>query len=101
MNFIEFAQIAGEEKTRKIKDDDYFNSYIADNAQVVDPADLDGITRGAQIAGIEPIDYPFTDGLYIYLKQPTGAIIALLIEADPDDKTGSEYNAIQVTQTTF
>lgn len=39
--------------------------------------------KGSTITGIEPIDYPLTDGLIIYLTDRSGRQLALDIGADP------------------
>ena len=39
---------------------------------------------GSTITGAEPIDYPLTDGLIIYLIGKSGRQLALEIGADPD-----------------
>lgn len=40
--------------------------------------------EGGTITGAEPIDYPLTDGLIIYLTGRSGRQLALEIGADPD-----------------
>lgn len=40
--------------------------------------------EGSTITGAEPIDYPLTDGLIIYLTGRSGRQLALEIGADPD-----------------
>lgn len=48
-------------------------------------ADLDSLVNGCVIVGAEPIDYPLTDGAIIYLKEKSGAVLALELGAGPDN----------------
>lgn len=48
----------------------------------VDGLEVDRLITGLEVVGAEPTDYPITDGLIIYLKDPEGNIIALDIGAD-------------------
>ena len=50
---------------------------------------LDDLLSGSQITGAEPIDYPLTDGVLLYLKTPDGRDAVLLIEQDP---AGDSFN---------
>jgi hypothetical protein len=76
-NFIE--QAAGKDVTDKLHNDSYCDS-ILERSHEIDALDLDRITRGAIILGVEPVDYPITDGLYIYVKQPGGRVVSLYVE---------------------
>lgn len=48
----------------------------------IDGLELDKTIEGLTVIGSEPTDYPDTDGITIYLKKPSGDIIALDIGAD-------------------
>lgn len=50
-----------------------------------DGARLDKLLTGCTITGAELIDYPFTDGVIIYMKNEKGRALALQIESDPDE----------------
>lgn len=73
----------------------------------IDGADLDNLLSGMEITGAEPIDYPLTDGVVLYLRGKRGKMIIevftpctdsiaaapILIEAaavPPDDTTGGK-----------
>lgn len=45
----------------------------------VDGLKLDKLIEGMTVIGSEPIDYPLTDGIDIYLRSKDGAIYALEI----------------------
>lgn len=78
MDFAEIARQTSPDIARQIQDAD----YMTNRGQIIDGARLDDLTRGAQILGIDVIDYPLTDGLYLFIKRPAGDVIALLIEVD-------------------
>lgn len=40
--------------------------------------------KGLTVTGAEPISYPLTDGILIYLTDPTGKKYILEVGADPD-----------------
>ena len=48
----------------------------------VDGLKVDSLITGREVVGAEPISYPVTDGLTIYLKDTEGNITALDIGAD-------------------
>ena len=50
--------------------------------------------EGSTITGIEPIDYPLTDGLIVYLTDRSGRQLALEIGADP--MSGPEENPFYI-----
>ena len=58
--------------------------------------ELDELTRGAVILGVDPVDYPLTDGIYIYMKLPAGDVIALLIESNGQ---GGDYETLRISKT--
>ena len=76
-NFIE--QAAGKNVAKKLSSDNYCD-HILDRIHEIDALELDRVTRGSVILGVEPVDYPITDGLYIYVKQPGGRVMALYVE---------------------
>lgn len=55
----------------------------------VDGQKVDSLITGLEVVGAEPVDYPVTDGLIIYLKDTEGNITALDIgntyTEDPDE----------------
>ena len=65
--------------------------------QKIDGQQLDSIARGAVVIGAEPVSWPLTDGIYIYLRRPGGEAIALLIETDTDDPQKHELLRIVKT----
>lgn len=65
--------------------------------QKIDGKQLDEITRGAVVIGAEPIDWPLTDGIYLYLKLPDGETIALLIETESADPL--KHELLRITKT--
>lgn len=89
MDFVDIARRTSPDIADKLQSDRYFDEHIAGQGQDVDGERLDDLTRGAVILGVEPIDYPLTDGLYIYLKRPAGDVIALLIETDTAAEFGN------------
>lgn len=78
-NFIE--QAAGKGVAEKLSSDSYCD-HILERGHEIDALELDRVTRGAVILGVDPVDYPITDGLYIYVKQPGGSVVSLYIEED-------------------
>ena len=79
MDYQHIAAAAGAEAAQKIEND--CESFVY---KKIDPETLDDLTRGAAILGTETIDYPLTDGIIIYIKQPAGAVIGLIFETDTD-----------------
>lgn len=65
--------------------------------QEIDGRLLDSIARGAVVIGAEPVSWPLTDGVYIYLRQPGGEAIALLIETETSDPLKHELLRIVKT----
>ena len=58
-----------------------------DDNTIWEPAEAQTIAEaieGSTVTGAEPIDYPATDGLIIYLIGRSGRQLALEIGADPD-----------------
>ncbi len=56
-----------------IRDDVFINLKW----ESVDGLDLDKIIEGLTVVGSEPTNYPDTDGVTIYLKKPSGDLLAL------------------------
>ncbi len=54
--------------------------------------------EGGTITGAEPIDYPLTDGLIIYLTDRSGRQLALDIGADPMSEDEPFYMMIAEAQ---
>jgi len=52
----------------------------------IDGAKLDELLSGCKICGSEPIDYPNTDGVLIYIKDKKGDMAVLEIGEDPDEE---------------
>lgn len=94
MDYETIARTAGTETARKLQDDDYFNDHIAGCGKDIDGEELDALTRGAVILGIDPVDYPLTDGLYIYMKLPAGKVMALLIESR---EQGGDHETLKIS----
>ena len=65
--------------------------------QNIDGRELDDITRGAVVVGTEAIDWPLTDGIYLYLRLPGGELIALLIETESADPL--KHELLRITKT--
>lgn len=55
----------------------------------LDGEKLDGLLSGSMITGAEPIDYPLTDGVILYLKTADGRDAVLIVEQDP---AGEHFN---------
>ena len=51
----------------------------------VDGRELESRINGFTIIGSEPVDYPLTDGLTLFLQSPSGALFALDIATDLED----------------
>ena len=64
--------------------------YIFDSIEwePLDGAELDKLLTGCTVTGAEPIDYPATDGVVIYLRDSTGKALALEVESDPYERDG-------------
>ena len=98
MDFVEIARRTSPETAQKLQSNDYFDTHIAGQEQEIDAERLDDLTRGAVILGVETIDYPLTDGLYIYMRRPAGDVIALLIETDADEQHGGCYEVLRISK---
>lgn len=59
-----------------------------------DPEQLDKLTRGAVVLGMEPIDYPVTDGMILYLKRPAGDVIGVMFEVDGAEQAGGVFGLL-------
>ena len=59
-----------------LMDDEVYNNLRWED---VDGSKLDKLIEGMTVIGSEPIDYPLTDGIDIYLRGKYGAIYALEI----------------------
>lgn len=97
LDFKAIADMTSPEAAEKLQDDAYCNRQYENRQQNIDGLLLDDLTRGAVIIGVEPVDYPLTDGLYIYMKRPAGDVIALYIEAELTDPGGT-YEALEISK---
>jgi len=52
----------------------------------VDGRELDSSIAGFTVIGSEPLDYPLTDSVTIFLQSPSGALFALDIANDLEDE---------------
>lgn len=98
MNIAELEKLAGPETAGKLADNDYYNNVIQRSFQEIDPERLDDMTRGGVILGVETIDYPETDGVYIYMRRPAGDVMALFIEAGTDEQNSGGYGILQISK---
>ena len=79
MDYKFISAAAGQETADRIeKDSDCFKF------EEIDAEALDDLARGAVVLGVETIDYPWTDGLIIYLRQQAGGVVAVLAETGTD-----------------
>ena len=62
----------------------------------VDGLKLDTIIEGMTVIGSEPIDYPLTDGIDLYLKDKNGDIYALEIGYDDFARDAETENLFYV-----
>ena len=71
--------------------DETFNTLVW---HPIDPKIIGGVIAGSEVLGAEPVDYPVTDGLVIYLRYRRGGRIALDLStqliATPRDKKGGK-----------
>lgn len=79
------AKLAGPEVAKKLCDTQLYNTHMWNAKEMeIDGRMLDDMVKGAMILGAEPVDYPLTDGICLYLKLATGEPVTLEIEgADP------------------
>lgn len=82
MDYRAIEKLAGKDIAQKLEDNDYYDNHISVNGKTVSWYDLDDLTRGAVIIGVDLVDYPLVDGCYIYMKRPAGDVIALLFEPE-------------------
>ena len=87
MNYQYIEATAGEAAARIIEDGDSINY------KKIDPETVDDLARGAVVLGTETIDAPAPDGLIMYLKQPSGAVLALVVETGTDERGLNEIIA--------
>ena len=81
-NFI--VSVMGQNAAKKLKNDNFMDG-IPDDLQNVEPEDLDSLTRGSIIAGIEPLYINnCMSGVYIYLKDKDGNNKVLSMETWTD-----------------
>ena len=50
----------------------------------IDPKIIGGVIAGLEVLGAEPVDYPLTDGIVIYLKDKRGGKLALDLSTQED-----------------
>lgn len=69
---------------------------VFDNLQwkAVDGKEADSILTGLKVVGAEPVGYPITDGLILYLQDSEGEVIALSTEVNTD--TPDEENPLYI-----
>lgn len=85
LSFIEL--LAGKATAEKIQNESYFEDHIAGDCETLNGDDLDDLTRGATVLGVEPVtDPPLLCGVIIYLKTQPGELVALWIEANEKTK---------------
>jgi len=100
VDFSLIKVIAGEDVAKKLCDNDYFDNHIGRAAgDDVDGEQLDNLIKGAFVLGAQPVDYPLTDGVYLYLRLRTGDVIALFIETDVKDQDGGSYEVLRISRT--
>ena len=100
MDFELIKGIAGAETAQKLCDHDYFDDHIGRAAgDDIDGEQLDDLIKGAAVLGAQPVDYPLTDGVYIYLKCRTGAVIALLIEFEAEFQDDNPHDILRISKT--
>jgi len=64
------------------------NTFNALSWKPVDGMELDSLIQGLTVVGAEPTDYPLTDAITLYLRDRSGAILALDIGTDPETENG-------------
>ena len=100
MDYSLIKVIAGEDVAKKLCDNDYFDNHIGrSEGDTVDGEQLDKLIKGAFVLGAQPVDYPLTDGVYLYFRLRTGEVIALLIETDTDEQDGGSYEVLRISRT--
>ena len=96
MDYCFIGNMAGPDIAEKIKSDHVFED-VAAAGQPIGANLLDALTRGGVILGIDPVNYPLTDGLYVYIKEPNGDILTLFIESDPLDPSGEVFQCLRIS----
>lgn len=91
MNYEKIEQLTGQDTAARLRDAEHIDRQLSQNALQIDPQALDELTRGGVILGVEPVDYPLTDGLEIYIKQPAGGVLALAIDAQQEEDSAGGY----------
>lgn len=87
MNRTEIEKLAGYDVARTLCPEE---GDIQDGNSI-DPEDLDDLLRGSVILGVEPVDYPCTDGLIFYLRLKNGTIYQLDIDQYGEPAEGELY----------
>lgn len=83
MDQIYIRKIIGAKAAEKLCDADLFNDHMSTAEKInIDWDHLDDMLKGATILGVEPIDRPRTDGVYLHMKLMTGEVVSILIEED-------------------
>ena len=77
MDYKGIARIAGKETAQAIADNE--ESKRPQDTRV-DGKELDSLMRGATVLGAEPLSYPDTDGVILYLKGTGEQLTELIIE---------------------
>lgn len=91
MNYEKIEQLTGQDTAARLRDAEHIDRQLSQNALQIDPQALDELTRGGVILGVEPVDYPLTDGLEIYIKQPAGGVMVLAIDAQQEEDSAGGY----------
>lgn len=71
--------------------DEEFNGLSWEN---IDGRELEALISGRRVRGVEPIDYPLTDGIIIYLQDNSGGLLALEVGTDSEQNGRSFYTDI-------
>ena len=76
---------ARESEELKALSEDCYNQMIGRAREVDAGEELRAILSGALVLGTDPVDYPTTNGLEVYLRRPGGDLILLSIDAEDVD----------------
>ena len=65
--------------------------------KTIDALQLDPLLTGCEVLGAEPIGYPLTDGVIIYLQKPSGERFTLTLHHYPEPfRDGRELNDVEI-----
>lgn len=74
----------------------YNSDKLFESPKEYDSDDLHDVIAGSVVLAAEPVDYPFTDGIIVYVRKPDRTISAVIIVINDDDE---DWPVLQIKET--